>query len=212
MLIIHVMGAVHLHVQMCPFSVSRKRLDTANGEVQVHVHLYLCTYRCTFPYLGNGYGQFALKFGVWLEDLCALHRMVDIRTSARVTVHTFQHICSLPLVHRPKGGLLVLTFLRYSQRDKLALPRQLLTHNALAARLDDMNIIQLNTITAKLDDYFTRLKLYHEQQWTDADVYGDARPMMSQAGQSNGATRVVKGISCPYSPPPTAGSVWRVMF
>ena len=31
----------------------------------------------------------------------------DVRTSARVTVHTFKHICSLPLVHRPKGVLLV---------------------------------------------------------------------------------------------------------
>ena len=33
---------------------------------------------------------------------------VDIRTSARVTVLTFKHICSLPLIHRPKGVLLVL--------------------------------------------------------------------------------------------------------
>ena len=31
----------------------------------------------------------------------------DVRTSARVTVHTFKHICSLPLVHRLKGVLLV---------------------------------------------------------------------------------------------------------
>ena len=32
--------------------------------------------------------------------------MGDIRTSARVNVHTFQHICSLPLVHRPKCVLI----------------------------------------------------------------------------------------------------------
>ena len=34
--------------------------------------------------------------------------MGDIRKSACVTVHTFKHICSLLLVHRPKGVLLVL--------------------------------------------------------------------------------------------------------
>ena len=39
-----------------------------------------------------------------------------------VTVTLFKHIYSHPLVHRPKGVLLVLTFLRYSQRDQRALP------------------------------------------------------------------------------------------
>ena len=34
--------------------------------------------------------------------------MGDVQTSARVTAHAFKHICSLPLVHRPKGVLLVL--------------------------------------------------------------------------------------------------------
>ena len=34
--------------------------------------------------------------------------MGDIRTSARVTVHTFKRTCSLPLVHRPKRVLLVI--------------------------------------------------------------------------------------------------------
>ena len=29
--------------------------------------------------------------------------MGDIRTSARVTLRTFKHICSLPRIHRPKG-------------------------------------------------------------------------------------------------------------
>ena len=33
--------------------------------------------------------------------------MRGILTSARVTVRTYKHICSLPLVHRPKAVLLV---------------------------------------------------------------------------------------------------------
>ena len=33
--------------------------------------------------------------------------MGDICKSARATVHTFKHICTLPLLHRPKGILLV---------------------------------------------------------------------------------------------------------
>ena len=55
-------------------------------------------------------GQISLKFGVWLEDhlLCVFQRMGDIRTSARVTMHTFKHICLLPPVHRPKGVILVI--------------------------------------------------------------------------------------------------------
>ena len=33
--------------------------------------------------------------------------MGDNRKNARVTVHTFNHICSLPLIHGTKGALLV---------------------------------------------------------------------------------------------------------
>ena len=34
----------------------------------------------------------------------------DIRTSARITVGTFKHICSLPFVDHPKGVSLAQTF------------------------------------------------------------------------------------------------------
>ena len=38
----------------------------------------------------------------------------DIRTSARVTVYTFKHFSSLPLVHRTKAVLLVLHYKKAS--------------------------------------------------------------------------------------------------
>ena len=72
---------------------------------------YRCTRATLFRISGTA-GEDALKLGVWLEDhqLCALHRMGDLRKNARVTVLTFKHICSLPLVHRPKGVLLVASY------------------------------------------------------------------------------------------------------
>ena len=36
--------------------------------------------------------------------------MVDTFSSARINVHSFKHIYPLPLVHRPKGALLVFYF------------------------------------------------------------------------------------------------------
>ena len=39
----------------------------------------------------------------------------DVRKGARVTEHTFMHIYSRPLVHRPKGVLLVLACIFDSQ-------------------------------------------------------------------------------------------------
>ena len=48
---------------------------------------------------------------MWLGDhwLYILHRIGDIFSSTRVTVHTFKHIHPLSLVHRPKDALLVET-------------------------------------------------------------------------------------------------------
>ena len=57
-------------------------------------------------------GRIASKLGVWLGDHLALairfKRDGDFCKSARVTVHKFDHICSPPLVRRPKVVLLVL--------------------------------------------------------------------------------------------------------
>ena len=61
-----------------------------------------------FPYLGNGWTDSA-------ETWCAVRGPIAIpfikwRISARthVQLYTLKHICSLPLVHRPKGVLLVI--------------------------------------------------------------------------------------------------------
>ena len=65
------------------------------AEVHVRTH---------FTYLGNGWADCAETWCVIRGSLAMrFTQNRDIRTSARVTVHTFKHICSLPVVHRPKG-------------------------------------------------------------------------------------------------------------
>ena len=80
------------------------RFTKVNGGVQVRVRTRAAVFR-----ISGTAGRIALKRGMWLQDhwLCTLHGMGGIRTNARVTVHTFKHICLLPIVHRPKGVLLV---------------------------------------------------------------------------------------------------------
>ena len=56
-------------------------------------------------------GRIVSKLGMRLweplyVDMC-FTQDGDIRTGARVTVHTLKHICSPSLVHRPKSALLV---------------------------------------------------------------------------------------------------------
>ena len=46
--------------------------------------------------------------------------MEDNCTSARVTAHTLKHICSVPLVHHPKGVLLVISYRRAKWRSSNA--------------------------------------------------------------------------------------------
>ena len=52
-----------------------------------------------FSYHGKSWRDCA---EIWL----VVRGLLAIRTSARVNVHTFKHICSPPLVYRPKGILL----------------------------------------------------------------------------------------------------------
>ena len=76
-------------------------------------HVCMCT--CLFFISGTA-GQTALKFGVWLGDkwLCILHRMGDSALTQLCVTHSFKHMYSLPLVHRPKGVLLVIYYKSHS--------------------------------------------------------------------------------------------------
>ena len=79
------------------------RFTKVDGSVQVHVPT-------PFPYLGNGWTDCAGTWCVFRGPLTMRSTQDgDVRTSARV--HTFKHICSLPLIHRPKGVLLVAVFI-----------------------------------------------------------------------------------------------------
>ena len=80
------------------------RFTKVNGGVRVHV-------RNPFSYLGNDWTDCAETQCVIRGPLAVrVTQNGDIRTSARVTVHTFKPICSLPRVHRPKGALLISRF------------------------------------------------------------------------------------------------------
>ena len=78
--------------------------------------------RTPYPDLENGWTDCAATWGVVGGSL-AMHftQDGDVRTSARVTVHTFKHVCLLPLGHRPKGVLLVLTALKISAQNTIVL-------------------------------------------------------------------------------------------
>ena len=78
---------------------------TFNGGVRVHVRS--AHVRTPFSYLGIGWTDCAETWYVVRGSIYAFTQNGDIRKNARVTVHTFKQICSLPLVHRPKSVLLV---------------------------------------------------------------------------------------------------------
>ena len=79
--------------------------------------------RTPFPYLGNGWTDCAGTWCVVRGPLSMRFKGIEeIHTSARVTVHTFKHICSLLLVHRAKGVLLVMSDVRYLHFGTYRLP------------------------------------------------------------------------------------------
>ena len=84
-----------------------RRLTEVNGGLHVHLHTCARVDVHPFPYLGNGWTDCARIWCVVRGQLAMFVQRKDICASAGVTVHTFNHIYSLLLVHRPKDVLLV---------------------------------------------------------------------------------------------------------
>ena len=118
-------SGAHLHVRTPFWHLGNGQMDCSEiwyvvrdplarrfTEVSSGMHVHVCT--CSPPFcISRTAGQIVLKYDAWLgyHELCVLHRMGYICTSARVIAHTFKYIYSLPLVYRQKGVLLLSRFL-----------------------------------------------------------------------------------------------------
>ena len=81
-----------------------------NGGAYVHVRACPSP---PLPELGNGWTDCAKIWCVVRGQLAMrFTKAGDISPSERVTVHTFEHICSLPLVHHPKASYWLYEFYR----------------------------------------------------------------------------------------------------